>query len=314
MNKFFPAEVRIPTLLGLGVLLAGLVGGVLLVTTSQVFKTRASISETPKSIALANLSEARASIYWQTDQPATGFVQAGPSAALGLTFRDDRDTQAPEPHQLHFITLSNLTPNTVYYYKISSGTNTYPPGEPFSFKTPTGKTTPSNLSPLIGTILDSNVQPVTEAIVTLELPEAQSLAAVTKLAGNFILPLTEIRNLALTESLILPEAGLSGKLIVFNQTKRSEIAIKLPFITTTLPQITLGQNMDLSSPPASPSATSTQYDLNNDGVVNSLDLAIVIKNRGKSPKNKQTDLNRDGVVDQKDVDIINRYIPNILPR
>src|SRR3989344_3638334 len=307
-------EKRIPTILGLGVLVAGLVGGVLLVTTNQIFKTRASSSDTPKSIALANLSEAGASIYWQTEQPTTGFIQAGPSAALGLKFRDERDIQAPEPHQLHFITLNNLTPNTIYYYKIGSGGLTYPPGEPFSFRTPADKTAPSNLPPLIGTIMDSDSQPVTEAIITLELPEAQSLAAITKVAGNFILPLTEIRNRDMAENLTFPESGLSGKLTIFNQTKLSSVIIKLPFAATTLPQITLGQDLDLSSPPASPSATNARYDLNTDGVVNSLDLSIVIKNRGKNPKNKQADLNGDNVVDQKDVDIINRYIPNILPR
>lgn len=324
VNRFFPAETRIPTILGLGVLLAGLAGGVLLVTTNQIFKTRANTSDTPQSIALANISGSQISIYWQTDQPTTGFVQAGPTTALGLTFRDERDSQSPEPHQLHFITLENLTPDTVYYYKVSSGANTYPPGEPFSFKTPTGKTSPSNSPPLIGTVLDSDSQPVTEAMVTLELPDAQSLAVVTKLAGNFILPLAEIRNRDLVESFTFPEAGLSGKLTVFNRTKRSDVIIELPFTATTLPQITLGQDLDLSSPPASPSTAATRYDLNADGVVNSLDLSTVIKNQGplrqsaseasKNPKNERTDLNGDGVVDQKDIDIINRYIPNILPR
>src|SRR3989344_231768 len=266
-------EKRIPTILGLGVLVAGLVGGVLLGTTNQIFKTRASSSDTPKSIALANLSEAGASIYWQTEQPTTGFIQAGPSAALGLKFRDERDIQAPEPHQLHFVTLNSLTPNTIYYYKIGSGGLTYPPGEPFSFRTPADKTAPSNLPPLIGTIMDSDSQPV-----------------------------TEIRNRDMAENLTFPESGLSGKLTIFNQTKLSSVIIKLPFAATTLPQITLGQDLDLSSPPASPSATNARYDLNTDGVVNSLDLSIVIKNRGKNPKNKQADLNGDNVVDQKDVD------------
>lgn len=298
------SDVRIPTLLGFGVLIAGLVGGVLLVNTNQIFKTRASASATPKNIALANFSATGVSIYWQTDQPATGFIQAGPSTSLGLTFRDDRDLQAPQPHQLHFVTLNNLAPNTVYYYKINSGSGVYPQGEPFSFKTPVAKAAPSNIPPLIGTVLDSSSEPVSEAIVTLELPEAQPLATVTKLAGNFILPLAEV-------SLEFPEAGLSGKLAIFNTVKRSDVIVKLPFTATTLPHITLGQDLDLTAPPASPSPTRSRYDLNNDGVVNSHDLSIVIKNQGKNPKEKQADLNEDSIVDQKDVDIINRYIPNI---
>lgn len=300
--------------MGLGVLMAGLVGGVILVNSNQIFKTRAGTSDTPKSVALANLSGNQVSIYWQTDQPTTGFIQAGPTASLGLTFRDDRDIKAPELHQLHFVTLTNLTPDTVYYYKISSGALTYPPGEPFSFKTPAEITNPSGIPPLIGTVLDPGSQPAIEAIITLELPGAQSLATVTKLAGNFILPLAEIRNRDLTESLAFPETGLSGKLTAFSPGKRSDITIKLPLKTTTLPQITLGQDLDLTAPPASPTASISQYDLNSDGVVNALDSSIVIKNRGKNPKNKQADLNEDGVVDQKDVDIINRYIPNVLPQ
>ncbi len=307
------SEVRIPTLLGLGVLLAGLVGGMLMVTTNQTFKSRAGSTASPKNVTLANISRTGASIYWQTDQPATGFIQAGPTTALGGTYRDDRDSGAPQTHALHFITLTNLTPDTLYYYKIGSGDSTYPSGEPYSFKTAAQDTTPSGLQPLIGTILDSETETASEAIVTLQLPGSQTLAAVAK-AGNFILPLIEIRNENL-ENLTVPQTGINSKLIAFNGTKRSEVIVPLPYSATTIPPIILGRDFDLSQITLpSPTPFDSRYDLNNDGVINSHDLSTVIKNQGKNPKDKRADLNDDKVVDQKDIDLIQKFIPNILPQ
>lgn len=293
--------IKIPTILGIGVLLVGLVGGVFLVSQNQlaVFQTKAAKSAEPQKITLANLSGNSASIYWQTEEESSGFIEAGPGSSLGLTFGDDRDSGAPKPHKLHFSTLTNLTPNTTYYYKIVSGTNSYPT-QPLSFKTPENIQNSPN-SPLIGQIVDVNSQPVNEALVILDITGNSNLATITKVSGNFILPLTSLSDLSTN-----PNATLT----VFNGEKSSRINLKLPFTQNSLPQIILGQDTDLVPLESSNSAElPIKYDLNKDGVVNALDAGIVFNNFGKKGKNIIGDLNGDEVVDQKDVDILGK-LPN----
>lgn len=311
------SQAKIPTLLGLGIILVGTVAGVFLVGKVQVFKSSASPSQEPKSITVVNISANKAAVFWQTDQPIAGFIQAGPSTALGLTFKDERD-EALDKHQLHFVTLSNLSPGTTYYFKITSGADTYPRGDPLTFKTAPNSSS-SSIQPLIGTVLETPSQPVKEAIALLEIPGAQKIATITKISGNFVLPLADLRSEDLSKNFDLGNISQAATLTIFGPSKKSQIKIKLPAQNNILPPIVLGQDLDLSAQIASPSPTISKndlskYDLNHDGVINSLDLAIVINNLGKNPKQKGADLNGDGVVDQKDIDLIEKFIPHIFPR
>lgn len=331
------SEVKIPTLLGLGILLAGLVAGVFLVAQNQIFKSKASSSSFPKNIEVANISATSAVIYWQTDNSEIGFVKAGGKTNQEQLFKDDRDLKNPEKHQLHFSTLTNLTPNTTYYYKIASGSDIFPAGEPLNFQT--AKTSVIlGQQPLVGTVLTTNSTPVDEALVKLEIPGASPLATVTKIAGNFVLPLTQIKTKDLASDFSLSQSQEVAKLTIFNNNLKTVINLPLPLQQLVLPTVILGQSTLPATPTpsptsmpaltitATPSATPTgtrkinpsttptpkpavmSYDLNTDGVVNSMDVSIVISSIGKTPINKATDFNSDGVVNSKDLILINQYI------
>ncbi|MDO8498704.1 MAG: fibronectin type III domain-containing protein [bacterium] len=306
-------EVKIPTLLGLGVLLTGLVIGVFLVTQNQSLKSRASQPLNLQNMALVNLSDTQASVYWQTDQESTGFVQAGTTPSLDLTFKDERDLQPPQNHRLHFVTLKNLTPQTTYYYKIHSGAGTYPAGNPLTFTTAASLPL-FNYNPLVSTVINNSSQPVSEALVTLEIPGAQKLATITKLGGNFILPLTGIKTADFSESFRWEDASSSATMTVFDNGSSSRLTLPMPLQNITLPTIILGQDLDLAPKVSSPSPEVVTFDLNGDGVINSLDLGVVLKNYGKKNFEAKADLNKDGKVDQKDVKLINKAIPNSSPR
>ncbi len=302
--------IKIPTILGIGVLLVGLVGGVFLVSQNQlaVFQTKAAKSVEPQKITLANLSGNSAAIYWQTEEESPGFIEAGPGPSLGLTFGDDRDMGAPKSHKLHFVTLTNLSPDTTYYYKIVSGSTSYPLDNPLSFKTPATIESSSN-SPLIGQIIDMSKQPINEALISISIPGAANLATITKVSGNFILPLTTLYNQEMNKPFDLI-SNPAASLTVFDGEKSSRINFKLPFPDNSLPQIILGQDADVTPSVSSPSATiSVKYDLNKDGTLNALDAGIVFNDFGKKGQNILGDLNGDGVVDQKDIDILGK-LPN----
>lgn len=332
------SEIKIPTLLGLGIIVAGIIAGVFLLTTNQIFQSKAAPSTAPKNIQITNTTDTQASISWKTDEPASGFVQAGISSSLGFSFRDERDQNLPQKHILHFATLTKLTPNTTYFYKITSDAVTYPTNSYYFFKTaPKGES--NNYSALIGQVVSSDQQPISEALVTLVIDGAQNLSTVTKVAGNFILPLANIRTQNLEKNFTFPETSSSAKLTISDGVTKSEIKISLPPTSKPLPVIILGKNQDLtineSSPAANlnlslatPSVTPSSKvkptikptlkptlrgDLSNDGLVNSLDRVVLVQNYGKNPKIKTADLNSDGIVDQKDLDILTQIILKIKP-
>lgn len=300
--------IKIPTLFGMGVLLIGLAAGLYLVSQNQILKSKAAGGLTPKNINIANLSADSATIYWQTDGETSGFIQAGTSInGLRSNFRDDRDVSSPQPHKFHFVTLTNLQPNTTYYYQIYSGT-TVQPIIPANFKTP-ATVALLNWPPLVGTILDSNNKPVDEAFITLNLTNAQQLATITKTGGNFILPLSNLKTSDLSSPYPENNMPYKAELNIVGRINSSKAQISLPPQDTFLAPIFLDQNIDLTtSEMATLSAEINKYDVNGDGLVNAADLSTILKNFGAELKNPKTDLNGDGTANQKDVDLIIPYL------
>ena len=105
INKF-----KIPTLLGLGIILLGIGVGVFLVLRQQTFLSSAAPSQTPQNITVSNITDSEVSISWQTSNPSLGFVTFGQSDANEQTVLDDRDNKLPQTHLIHYVSLKNLLP------------------------------------------------------------------------------------------------------------------------------------------------------------------------------------------------------------
>lgn len=308
-SKFNSGIIKIPTLLGLIILLLGVIGGIYLVNQNQILKTRAAVSSSPKNVNVYNLSGSSAALSWQTDEAAIGFVKAGSSLSESKTYLDDRDSTAPSPHKLHFITLTNLKPQTTYSYQIYSGPTIYP-DPPATFIT-SAYVPPLNWNPIAGTIIDSDNQPVSEALIILELNNAQKLASITKSGGNFILPLSDLKTFDLSKS--YPESLNPYKAVlkITGPASSSQTTLFVPLSGSSLPPVILGKNSDLTSN----YTEIKKYDLSGDNAINEVDLSIILKNFGSfkntssnSAEKLKADLNKDGIVDQKDADLIISYL------
>lgn len=307
------SEIRIPTILGLGVLVFGLVIGMFLVSQNQSLFTKAAPSMIPKNITVLNLDSSSASIFWQTDQPSSGFIQAGIATNLDHTFTDERDLgQVGGKHLFHFVTLTDLKPQTTYHYRLFAGSSFYPQDTPLTVKT-TEEIAPSSQKPLIGRLVDQVKKPVEEALIVLQLDKAQPIGTILKLSGNFILPLANLKTQTLDRLLDL-ESTVSAKLIITTPSSVNTVLLNLPFNSLSLPVLMVGQDLDLIPKAATTSSSIKatngliRFDLNKDGVINVLDYAIIVNNLGKNPKRKAADLNGDGIVDQKDLDLINQFL------
>ena len=296
LNRF-----KIPTLLGLGIILTGIVGGVLLVLREQGLTLQAAPTATAENIILTNVTEDSAAVSWQTDKAVTSFLTYGQNDVSENTALDDRDTKTPQMRLNHYVTLKNLLPQTVYQFKIFTGKQS---SETQEFITVTEVSDQNSLPPVIGSILDGD-QPLNEGVAYLSIAGAIPQSALIKTEGSFIIPLA---------GLVPLDEETSVKLTVISDAGEASLSFYLKDASTPLPPLKIGQALDLRdlekpipTPPVSEDDLN-KFDLNDDGLINANDHAIVLQNFGKNPKNKKADLYGDGVVDQKDLDLISKHI------
>lgn len=309
INRF-----KIPTILGLGIIFLGIVIGVYLVLREQVFLSQAAPNLTPKDVTFTNITEDSAVISWQTPSEAASFITFGQGNPREQTVLDDRDNNppagGPKPHLTHYVTLKNLLPKTIYQFKIISGKLT---SDIFKFETAAPLANQTGFTPVIGSVLDEDT-PLQDGIVYLSIQDATTQSALIKAGGNFLIPLSQIRKIDLSDTFSLTEETIA-KLTIESDTSSSSVLFKLKTNSTPLPPIKIGQNIDLTTPtetPQPPSTSSlTKYDLNGDGKINAADNAIILLNFGKNPKDKKADINEDGTIDQKDLGLMSQKLEEL---
>ena len=294
LNKF-----KIPTLLGLSVIIIGIIGGVFLNLREQTIISKASPDVTPQNIILSNIGDNSVTISWQTSVPVASFVKFGQTHPDEQVILDDRDSKNPQPHTTHYVTIKKLLPKTIYQYRIVSNKIQ---SDIMELTTAAPLSAQTGFQPIIGSVLDNNT-PVGESIIYLVITDATVQSALTKTEGNFLIPLSQLRKSDLSDIYPLKEDTVA-KLTVISAKGEASALFRLNDAEAGLPPITLGENLDLTLP----ANALAKYDLNGDGIINAADNATVLQNFGPNPKNAQADLNGDGVVDQKDLDAVAKQI------
>lgn len=309
MRNFFN-KLKIPTIFGLSIIMIGIIVGVFLTLREQIFTSQAAPSNTTaENITISNISDTETVISWQTSTPSLSFITYGATNPSETTLLDDRDIPFGKPvfHLIHYATIKNLLPSTTYQFKVISGKLS---SEVQEFKTATPVDSKTGSQPIIGTVLDEN-KPLDEGLIYLSIANATIQSAIIKQGGNFLIPTSDIRNIDLSSNIILTEDTI-GKLSIISSKGQTNVVFKLKDIDKALPPIKIGQDLDLTNNTPISSANSytesNQYDLNEDGKINSADNAIILQNLGKSPKNKNADLNKDGIVDKTDLDLMTKQV------
>lgn len=300
-------KLKMPTILGLGIIILGIISGVFLTLREQVFISSASPSASPQNITLTNISDTQVSISWQTSIPITSFISFGKVDPNEVTVLDDRDTHpapygaGPTPYLIHYVTIKNLTPKTTYLYKIISGKLS---SQTDRFTTAAPLTSQTGFRPIIGSVLDGN-KPLEEGIVYLSITDATIQSALVVSSGNFLIPISQIRTADSLTNFPLTEDTLA-KLTIVSPKGQATAQFRLKDSENGLPPLKLGQDLDFTD--IASGQDLKKYDLNEDGKINAADNAIILDNLGRNPKNKEADINKDGIVDQKDLDLMAQKI------
>lgn len=187
---------KIPTFLGLLILVAGLVGGIYLVNSRTSLQTKAGPTESPKNIKITNKGSNSISISWTTDIPMTGYLRYSEDPAkINLPAGDVRDqiSGTSQVYTNHYVNITGLNPNKQYYFNIGSGSQTYNDnGRPFQFKTFASVSSPPE-DVVSGKVINPDSSPVNGAIVFLDMDGAETTSTITKNDGSWRINLSSAR-------------------------------------------------------------------------------------------------------------------------
>lgn len=307
------SKFRIPTLLGLGLILTGIISGVFLVLKDQPFNL---ISEASPDVSipkpnLSNVTDYSTTISFKTNIEIQSFLTYGLNSSGEQTLLDDKDEKKPVAHKMHYFTIGNLDEETTYKYRVTAGKNVYEG----SFKTAKRETSQNGYNPVIGSVSADN-NSITEGIVYLSVAGASTQSALIK-NSHFLIPISFMRKADLSDTFV-PDNLTKAKLSIVSDLGEANILFILNSLDNSLPPVDIGEELDLTeiNPLPTPVLSDFErFDLNGDGQINAADNAMILKNFGplrsgasKNPRDQGMDFNNDGFVDQKDLDLMIQQI------
>lgn len=237
-------EYKLPTIIGLAVLVVGVVAGVFLVQSGQVFRLRASPEETPQQVRITNIRDTSFTVSWVTEQETIGFLSYGRSASLGQTANDDQNPNTPS--LVHHVTVSALSSNTTYFFKVGSGKNLFDnDGKPYQVTTAPQATVTPGTDIIFGTVQTPSGAPARGAIVYVTISGVSPLSTLTDSSGKWTIPLSQARSASL------------ASFASYQPTDRAQIFVQKgdQFASATIrvgaarpvPPITLGETHDFTN-------------------------------------------------------------------
>jgi hypothetical protein len=146
-------------------------------------------------VLVTNRRDVAFTVTWRTDQPSDGWVEYGPTSNLGQSAYDDRGNGMTAP--LHHVTLSGLTPQTSYYFRVHSGNTVVGQGnQPFAVTT-LAVTTPGTPVTAYGQVQYGNGSPATGAMLIARLLDgsgtpSEPLSVLVDGYGYWVLSLPEV--------------------------------------------------------------------------------------------------------------------------
>jgi hypothetical protein len=224
---------KIPTILGIVLLIAATLVGVFLVNSRQIFRLGATGESEPKDIRISNISDSSLTVSWTTDKDTSGFV----SWDKGSTSPDEKST-------IHLVNLTGLESNTLYNYKINSdGVMFDNNGIDWQAKTSASPLTGKDSTLISGSVLTATGQAVKKALVYINT-EGNLFSTLTSSSGNYVF---QLPNLNQENSLleIFVQAGPLG-------ISSAQI---YPKSARPVPPMILGNTHDFRNLPASDSGS-----------------------------------------------------------
>ncbi len=181
-------SLKIPTLIGLIVLVIGLATGLFLINKTQLFKISANIEAVPKNIRVSNITDSNVTVTWTTDVLSNGLVKWGEStSSLSKIASDVTD----EKNFVHSATITGIEPNSSLNFKINSNGKDYDNnGVTWQSKTLSAPITSATTNLASGLILSVDGTTPAKTLIYLTI-NGVLVSGITSNEGSYVIPVTK---------------------------------------------------------------------------------------------------------------------------
>lgn len=259
MRKTF-WDKRIPTLLGLFIIIVGTVITTFYANKTQLGQVNALNSDQPQNVRITNITNNSFSVSYTTENKTSGSINYGKDKTLGQNALDDRDQTNGGLNQylIHIITARDLTPSTKYYFTITNGNKVYTTnGADFEVTTSPSLTETSNPQiTLNGQIINANGLPPTESIVYLAAENSQVFSTITDKNGRYSFSLSQLRTKDLQSNYNFNTSQTVKMLVTGEDGAVSNVILSIPEISN-IPTIILSKDYDFTQSNSSLEASSS---------------------------------------------------------
>lgn len=244
-------EKRIPTFLGLFLLIAAIGATTILTKSGRTLLPRATPTYAPKDVKITNVSDSSFTVAWTTDDLTTGAVKVGVSQdTADKTVLDERDIIAGKPgtHKVHSGTVTGLSPSTTYFFRIVAGETTFDnEGLPYSVGTAVVLPKERRQETFAkGAVVSGDGSEAKESLVFLAIEGAQALSTIVKDSGEFLLPLTLLRTVNLQSYYDGSPDDLVELTIIGKALEQSKVRTLFRNLEN-MPLVTLGKEYDFTA-------------------------------------------------------------------
>lgn len=248
-------EKRVPTILGLVVLILGVTAGVFLVSQRQFFRLAASQEFSPVDVRITNTTQDSFTVSWATEKETQGGV------IFGTDKSSLKNTKSEEQRgTTHHIGISGLKPKTTYFFKILGGGETFDQNGQ-SWQHTTGTTLSLREADIIsGTVHGQNKQPASRVLVYISLDGSAPLSAISDQEGKFSINLSSTRTANLNNFASYDDAS---QIAIFAKFETSGVSSAKARVGNArpLPPIVLGQVHDFTKKSTSTDTTSPKSNI-----------------------------------------------------
>lgn len=258
------AKYKIPTILGILILLVSLGAGVWLVKSERLaLFPKAAAEFTPKQVRVASVTESGFTVSWVTDEATVGLLKLGKTAdKLDQVWGDDRDQKSGTvgSSETHYMTVKNLLPATSYWFSLGSGPGRVMydnQGQPYQVTTAGVVATKPAADTAYGTVVDAAGKAAGGAIVYVQLPGAVPLSSLVQDNGNWAVAVATARTSDLKSYATYDAQTTQVEILVQAGSRGSATATVETGNDAPVPAITLGKNLDFRVAQTPPAAGQT---------------------------------------------------------